>query len=255
MTELDVRHPDAAFLLERFVQAVDDLHGAGLNWLAYARATEGPADAAVRPHQGVMLLLGLGGAFGQSTRYESSESDAFDERARKLVLPFISDHLEPHDPHTRLVYPSAAVHIHLMAWLSVARAQFPSRLGIGIRPDCGTWFAVRAAVVTDLPTAAETWLRSRYPAVDLTADSPCTQCQHTPCVQACPATAIGASFDLESCVGHRLVPDSSCATRCHARLACPVGAEFRYPEPQIAYHYGVSLTMLRRWDRERLTRR
>jgi epoxyqueuosine reductase len=242
-----VRTSIAPFALERFAEAVLDLESEGLNWLAYARAIDGPVDSAVAPHQGVLLFLGMGGAFGDRTRIGSSAPNPFDERARSLVLPFIEDRLLGHDPDTKLVYPSSGTSVNLMAWLAGAKAQYPSRLGIGIRPDCGTWFAVRAAVATNLPGAAESWLLDRYPALDPDSESPCARCDETPCVRACPATAIDTSFHLLRCVEQRLSPDSACAPRCDARLACPVGSNFRYGESQVAYHYGVSLKMLQRW--------
>lgn len=240
----------------RFARAVEELDRAGLNWLAYARASEGPPETVVGPHQGVLLFLGTGGAFGSQTRLESPKAtpEPFDERARGLVLPFIDDCLLAHDPEAKLVYPGPSPSVNLMAWLTAAKAQYPSRLGIGIRPDCGTWFAVRAAVVTHLTGAAETWLGKRYPKLDLSALSPCARCEAAPCVRACPADAVETSFHLLRCVEQRLLPDSTCAPRCAARLACPVGVEHRYPEAQLGYHYGVSLTMLQRWRNGALPR-
>lgn len=242
-----MRYSSVPFDIESFVRAVGELENDGINWLAYARANEGPTDTIVRPAQGVLLLLAMGRDFGARTPFDSLSAHPFDERARGLVLPFISDHLLAHDPETQLVYPSGATRVDLMAWLTAAKAQYPSRLGIGLRPDCGTWFAVRAAVVTNLTDPAEAWLRERYPALDLSKDSPCVRCDGTPCVNACPAAAIDTSFHLLRCVDQRLLPESTCAPRCDARLACPVGAEHRYPDAQLGYHYGVSLKMLRRW--------
>jgi hypothetical protein len=242
-----VRHPVALFALERFARAALDLESEGLNWLAYARAMDGPTDSAVPPHQGVLLFLGLGGAFGDRTRLDSSDRNPFDERARSLVLPFIEGCLREHDPDTKLVYPTPGISVNLMAWLAAAKAQYPSRLGIGIRPDCGTWFAVRAAVVTNLPGPAEAWLRERFPGLDPGSESPCASCDETPCERACPAGAIDTSFHLLRCVDQRLLPDSPCAPRCDARLACPVGRDFRYREAHLAHHYGASLKMLQRW--------
>src|SRR5690606_38311230 len=105
-----------------------------------------------------------------------------------------------YDARARLVYPSRDENIDLSAWLRAARVQNESRLGFGIRPDCGTWFAVRAAVVTALPPAAVTWLESRFARLERDAESPCTRCETTPCVNACPAGAVGTSFQLLRCV-------------------------------------------------------
>ena len=45
---------------------------------------------------------------------------------------------------------------------------------------CGTWFAVRAAVATNLPSAAEGWLLERYPALNPDSESPFSE---SPCVR------------------------------------------------------------------------
>lgn len=229
-----------------FTQGVLRLATEGLNWLAYADADAGPADPAIEAHQGVLLFLGLGGTFGERTAYDGGTANPFDERALELVAPFIEQVLLTYDQQARLVYPQTATRVNLMAWLTAAKAQYPSRLGIGIRPDCGTWFAVRAAVVTQLPEAARHWLREHYPPLDA-AVTPCDECRDRPCESACPASAVGPSFNLEGCMTQRLTADSVCADRCAARLACPVGANSRYAMPLLRYHYGVSLGMLRRW--------
>lgn len=230
----------------------------GLNWLAYADAAAGPPDAGIAPHQGVLLVLGLGGVFGERAALgsgatlddgiglEGDTANPIDDRATSLVAPFVEQVLRPHDPSARLVYPRAATPINLMAWLSAAKAQYPSRLGIGIRPDCGSWFAVRAAVVTHLPDAARGWLDRHYPPL-IAAVTPCDECRDRPCEAACPANAPGPNFDLARCMNQRLSVDSACADRCAARLACPIGSSYRYAPELMRYHYGVSLRMLRRW--------
>ena len=53
------------------------------------------------------------------------------------------------------------------------------------------------------------------------------------------------SYYGEPWVGERLSADSGCTGECPARNGCPAGAEYRYPAPILAYHYGVSLAFLR----------
>ena len=74
----------------------------------------------------------------------------------------------------------------------------------------------------------------------------CIQCDEHPCIEACPARSVQiGAFELEGCVHYRLRPQSPCADRCLARLACPYFPEHRYTWPQIRYHYRHSLTTLR----------
>ncbi len=232
--------------LDSFARAVDALHAEGINWLAYASAKAGPPTPGVAVHQGVLLCLGMGSVFSDQISYETGSDHPFDERAASLVAPLLEVHLRRWDPHARLVYPATNDNINLLAWLAAAKAQYPSRLGIGIRPDCGTWFAVRAALVTHLPPEVQGWLDGRYPSLN-DERSPCDGCSDRPCQLACPATAVASTFQLDRCVQERLTVGSPCAASCAARLACPVGSTYRYSKPQIAYHYSVSLRMLKRW--------
>ena len=231
--------------VRHFADAVAELREEGLDWLAYARSDAGPDEVSVLPHQGVLLFLARGATFGARTPYQFGAVNPFDERASSLVVPFVERHLRAHDHAAKLLYP-AGTRVNLLAWLAAARAQYPSRLGIGIRPDCGTWFAVRAAVAVALPTTFEAWLEGQYPALDQTSGSPCATCADQPCRSACPG-AVGETFDLMACVEQRLAYESPCESRCAARTACPIGVGFQYPVAQLAYHYSVSLAMLRRW--------
>lgn len=233
--------------LQPLADAVALLELEGLNWLAYADASEGPSSPVVGPTQGVLLFLSMGSSFADRTRYTpNGGDDPFDRRALALVEPLLQFHLLRWDIAAHVVYPQQSSSINLLAWLAAAKAQYPSRLGIGVRPDCGTWFAVRAAIVTGLPMEVRDWLGQRYPRLP-DAPSPCDTCVGRPCETACPVSAVGTAFDLTKCISQRLTHDSACAQGCAARSACPVGAEYRYSPSQMHYHYGVSLRMLRRW--------
>ena len=116
-----------------------------------------------------------------------------------------------------------------------------SPLGMGINTGFGTWFAYRALFALDGPLQETVPLASQ--------GAPCDRCVEKPCRSACPAAAVRLekSFALDRCVSYRLESDSSCADRCLARLACPVGQDWRYDENQLAYHGRRSLDALRAW--------
>lgn len=114
-----------------------------------------------------------------------------------------------------------------------------SPLGTGINGRYGLWFAYRAVI----------HLTQTIPPVRmLEQPSPCLSCVAAPCVSACPAAAlqIAAAPDIQRCGNFRLAPQSMCERTCKARLACPVAVEFRYRDEQVAYHYGRSLSGLKR---------
>ena len=115
-----------------------------------------------------------------------------------------------------------------------------SPLGNGINQKSGLWFAYRAVVAVDVLIP---------PSAPQIGDSPCVSCTDTPCIAACPGTAlqIGEAPDLSACVHYRSEPESSCAQTCLARLACPVATHCRYSAEQIRYFYKRSLPSLQRW--------
>ncbi len=115
-------------------------------------------------------------------------------------------------------------------FVAVARAAglgARSRIGLLLHREHGPWFAIRAILLTDrpAPTTGES-----PPAPDF-----CSDCA-APCVEACPAQAIGdAGIDISRCSDwrHR---EAHCAERCDARLACPIGRASRYSSQALAHH-------------------
>lgn len=132
--------------------------------------------------------------------------------------------------HARQLVPFQALTQHL-PWAGMAP------LGILVHPRVGPWFAWRAALLTALEPPGH---------LQEHGESPCVICP-APCVSACPAQAVDQrGFRWEACAEFRL-RKAPCRETCLARQACPAGAAFRYAPDQLAYHYGASLRMLRRW--------
>jgi len=113
-----------------------------------------------------------------------------------------------------------------------------SLLGLDISPKFGTWFACRAAFVINLN-------------IDCTfkneTQSPCDTCIKKPCLPKCPAGAVRDidTFGLNECGSYRVLDDSPCNYQCLARLACPIGASWRYTKEQMDYHGKIALTGLK----------
>ncbi len=104
-----------------------------------------------------------------------------------------------------------------------------SPLGLTIHPRHGLWMGYRGAILLgqNLPEDLEPG-----------APSPCMSCARRPCIPACPVGAVGGKDGLDAiaCFTERLRPGAACGTACAARLACPVGAQSRYTDEQIAHH-------------------
>ena len=229
----------------------------GLNWLAFVPRGQGPApvDAVSEADgSGLLIFASLGPTFGSQTDFANATvSDPFDARSRELVAAF-QDRLCAWAPRPfELLYPGSTP-LDLRRFLEAGNVQFRSPIGIGIRPDCGPWLAVRAASWTVLTDSELSTLRRRYPPLR-DEQNPCLSCEGTPCVSTCPAGAVSAptmappmpAKSLERCLSQRLAEDSDCALACLSRSACPVGRDYRYPAAQLRYHYGVSLATIRRY--------
>lgn len=116
----------------------------------------------------------------------------------------------------------------------------PSPLGLGINQRHGVWFGYRAVVAVSAALAGDVFARQ---------PSPCLTCSDTPCVSACPASALAPDRhpDLVSCVQFRMQHASPCAQTCLARLSCPVATRWRYSDAQLSYYYQHSLAALIKW--------
>ena len=177
-------------------------NGGGAFWEAYRRACAADPALAARPDP-----------LDDFTRevVEAARAPLTDAQAMRIVFPFGFD---------------AEVSFTRLAVLAgIGR---PSLLGVLVHPVYGPWIALRAAIL----------VRGRL-AAPRPADGfdPCPTCRDRPCMSACPAGAIEAEgWSLSQCAGHRAPPDDPCAGRCHARVACVLGPEHRYPDDALAYH-------------------
>lgn len=117
-------------------------------------------------------------------------------------------------------------------WAARAEGVAASPLGILMHPVFGLWHAYRAAIL--LPVAVE------FP-TPAPRSHPCDTCADRPCLATCPVDAFTASgYDVERCVRDVAASKSdpaACFQRgCLARLACPVGPEWRYEPEHAEFH-------------------
>ena len=105
-----------------------------------------------------------------------------------------------------------------LGWTSV--------MGLLLHPRYGLWIGLRAACFTSdvLPRGDA-----------LSGEGPCASCSK-PCMASCPGEAFpDGALDIHRCARFHLESES-CHGRCHARLACPVGHEYRHSALQHHYH-------------------
>lgn len=216
----------------------------GLNLVGVATAAA--HDAAVEPARrlahrlpgvrSVVVIGNGGGAFWESYRRAC--------RAR----PALAARAEPLDDYTRDVVEGACAAVVAAAGGRIlypfgfyddapsftrlailAGLGRPSRLGVLVHPEFGPWMALRAAI------AVPTELHAPRPADGF---DPCPTCP-APCATACPAAAVSpAGWDVARCAATRAAAADPCAPACHARVACVLAEQHRYPADALAHHQG-----------------
>ena len=160
-----------------------------------------------------------------------------DQFATERVAAWMAGPLQGHA--WRQVFPGTHP-VGLQRLGALAGWHHQSPFWVGVDAEWGSWFAYRAVVLADTHLALT-------PRRELA--SPCTSCTDKPCIQACPVGALASgrtgAWQLQTCLDFRKQPESPCQDRCLARNACPVGAEHRYTQEQVSYHYLQSMPMIR----------
>lgn len=204
------------------------------------RVAVGAAGPGMLDHR-QLLVFGHAGtrmwrAMREATPEPSTSANPVDEFSLATVRAHIEDELGVR--RWAALYPGTTL-VPLQELGTLLGWHQPSPLLVGISEAFGTWFAYRAVVVADtsLPLTPPPSPRT----------SPCDSCVEKPCLSACLGAALNTgTLSIERCVTFRARDASPCADRCHAREACPIGAEHRYDTEQTRHHYGASLTMIRR---------
>lgn len=184
---------------------------------------------------GIVMLVGNAGPamFERFARKCDPSVDQLDDWSRAR-LTTLAQNLGAH-----AVFPFDKPPLPFLRWAQKAGCGHPSKLGMNIHPEFGLWHAFRAAFVfaenPDLPVQSE-------------RPHPCDTCPDQPCLSACPVAAFDtmrpiSPYDVDRCVAHLASPEGSeCLGHgCKARLACPVGASYRYREDQMQFHLSAFL--------------
>ena len=222
-----------------------ELDAQGLNLQAVFNVADLPSDvrSALPSVEGdslhQLLLIGhRGGFLWQQLNQEGlNGTHPIDEFTRTKVTAWLAHHHPTSRCH--FVYPGPLT-VGLQRLGTLAGWHYPSPFMVGVNAKWGSWFAYRAAVLfnTDIT-----------PTVPLGGESPCDSCASRICVRSCPANALDGAFNLAVCLDYRRQTDSACKDRCMARNSCPVGAEHRYSDEQISYHYGQSMRAINKQAR------
>jgi len=174
---------------------------------------------------GTVLLVGnAGGAMWDAFAPDiDGDPNPLDRWTRHIIDPLAARF------RARAIYPFDADTPPFQRWALRAETLHPSPIGLLIHPEFGLWHAWRAALL--FPDRLPLSPRADGP-------SPCETCAGKPCLSACPVGAFSYSgYDVAACASHIATLDAGCNhSGCRARNACPVGAEWRYPEAQIRFH-------------------
>ncbi len=139
--------------------------------------------------------------------------------------------------------------VNLQAFGALAGWHGDSPFRLGVNAYWGSWYAYRALLLVKGIGDDDQIFTVKHDGSEQV--SVCGECIAKPCISACPAGALSERFtdyNVAACTDFRVQANSPCADQCLARSACPVGREHQYTVEQMAYHYGVSLTMIRSWQ-------
>lgn len=191
--------------------------------------------------QGSILLLGQAGKlfWPAYTASQPTGDDPVDNYSAEVSDQILAKHLP--DTQRQKLFPNSECPVNMMALGRELGWHTPSPLGLGIHQQYGLWSAYRAVWWLDTEPDTTTANTQTKPTGNICAD-----CKTQECVRHCPAEAVthGSMPDITRCADYRYQPDSTCQSACQARLACPVAAEHRYSDEQIAYHYDLKRSML-----------
>ncbi len=200
----------------------------------------------IDPSAGSVVVLGNGGgALWAAFKHHVARNPGWERREnplddfiREIIQREVTEPLRQSGVRFTVVYPFSARTLNFVELGKAAGIAGPSILGVVVHPTYGPWIAFRAALLLDILIDAPG---------DAPGFDPCPGCVVRSCIAACPVEAVSSpkGWDVPRCVTHRVEMETDCAGRCHARAACVLGPEHRYPDDELAYHQMRALRSMR----------
>jgi epoxyqueuosine reductase len=195
-----------------------------------------------------IVVIGNGGAdFWRVFKGHAAENPGWFERdnplddfTREVVEKEIVMPIQTAGVRCVTVYPfgSNGPTLNFMQLATLSGLAAPSIIGVVVHPVFGPWIAFRAALLLDC--------KIDHPG-DAIGFDPCPACSTRSCISACPGAAVSfpSGWNIPKCLAHRVEAHPECADRCHARVACVLSPDQRYPDDELAYHQARALRVMR----------
>jgi epoxyqueuosine reductase len=195
-----------------------------------------------------IVVIGNGGAdFWSTFKAHAAKNPGWLERdnplddfTREVIEKQIVMPIQAEGVRCFTVYPfgSGGPTLNFMQLAMLAGLAAPSIIGVVVHPVFGPWIAFRAALLLDSEID--------HPG-DAIGFDPCPTCSSRSCISACPAAAVSfpSGWNIPKCLAHRVEAHPDCADRCHARVACVLAPDRRYPDDELAYHQARALHVMR----------
>lgn len=199
-----------------------------------------------------IVLIGNGGAdFWHKFKAHAAanpgwwdRNDPLDDFTREIIENEIVNPIQRLDIGCKAVYPfGSPPTLNFMQLAMLMGLASPSIIGVVVHPVFGPWIAFRAALLLDCEL--------EHPG-DASGFDPCPSCRTRSCITACPASAVSfpSGWDIPRCLSHRVEAYPDCAAQCHARVACVLSPEHRYPDDELAYHQSRAFRVMRPYYRK-----
>jgi hypothetical protein len=164
--------------------------------------------------------------FSASPEFQDRHPDSLDRWSRR-VAEQVADTFG-----ASAIYPfEGPPYYPFQQWAKRADMLSQSPMGLMIHPQYGLWHSYRFGLLIPHSHATDQ--------PNISVESPCLSCEARPCLHACPVNAFSAKgYDVDSCAAYlKQTADASCHQQgCLARLACPVGGDYRYNSAQHTFH-------------------